>query len=124
MAAPPARTFVFTYYAPSPQHRLSKNALLIAAGAALAAAFAAYRRRRNARIAGGAGAGGAARPSAGDVGVGGDALETRAAVDALLQAAFGRPEEVLPYEAGPKVGQRRSSTRLYPEPRRPKTHLS
>jgi len=94
MASPHTKTYQFTFVAP-PSHRGWTGVFLVGAGAALAAAYAAYRRRKSR-------ASSPRRAILGEVGT--EGLEARAAVDRLLQAAFGPPDDVLPYATGPKVG--------------------
>lgn len=88
MATAEGRTFQFTLVTgPPSRNRLAKNLALLLAGAATALAYAAYRRRKNRRKAG---------FRSNPVLMGAEVLETRAAVDRLLQQHFGSPKEVLP----------------------------
>lgn len=88
-----------------------ERALLVAGGAAVAALLPAIWRRLQRRGVGPA-VGPAAAAAAADptrsttssAGGGVGAYETRKAVDEYLQFHYGKPEEILPYELGPKVG--------------------
>jgi putative 4-mercaptohistidine N1-methyltranferase len=89
-AASTGRHFHFTLVtSPATQYRLAKNLALFLAGAATALAYTAYRRRKALRKF-------YLQPNLADAASGAEILETRAAVDRLLQTHFGRPQDVLP----------------------------
>ncbi len=87
-----------------------ERALLVVGGAAFASLLPAIWRRLQRRGAGpavGPAAAAAADPTrstTSSAGGGVSAYETRRAVDEYLQFHYGKPEEILPYELGPKVG--------------------
>lgn len=80
--------------------------MLVFAGATAASVLPALWRRLRWR--GGSAAAAAAvdptRSTTSSAGGGTGAYETRRAVDEYLQFHYGRPEEILPYDVGPKVG--------------------
>ena len=87
--------------------------MLLLAGATAASVVPALWRRLQRRgvlpaAAGGGGGGGVdeSRSTTSSAGGGVGAYETRKAVDEYLQFHYGRPEDIMPYECGPKVGRR------------------
>ena len=84
-----------------PMHRA---ALLVLAGATAASVLPAlWRRLRRPLAAAAAGPADASRSTTSSAGGGVAAYESRKAVDEYLQFHFGKPEEVMPYDCGPKV---------------------
>ena len=78
MDGAPIRTFHLSFITgPASHNRLLKNLALLLAGAAIAAGYSAFLRRRHNRR---------AHAPPGDAVVGAQVLETRAAVDRLLQS--------------------------------------
>ena len=88
MNGAPIRAFHFSLITgPASHNRLLKNLALLLAGAAIAAGYSAFLRRRQKRQ---------GRGAPGDVVVGAQVLETRAAVDRLLQSYLGQLQDVVP----------------------------
>ena len=80
------------------QTPLLKNALLLAAGALAASVAAALRRRLRRKS-------DAERSTTSGAGGGSEAYETKKAVDEYLQFHYGREQDVMPYDFGPKASQ-------------------
>ena len=82
-----------------------QRALLLLAGATAASVIPALWRRLQRRgvLPAAAGAPDASRSTTSSAGGGVAAYETRKAVDEYLQFHFGKPEEIMPYDCGPKV---------------------
>lgn len=78
--------------------------MLVFAGATAASVLPALWRRLRWRGGSAAAAVDPTRSTTSSAGGGTAAYETRRAVDEYLQFHYGRPEEILPYEVGPKVG--------------------
>jgi hypothetical protein len=91
---------------------LQRAALLVLAGATAASVLPAlWRRLRQPVAAAAAGAANASRSTTSSAGGGVAAYESRKAVDEYLQFHFGKPEEVMPYDCGPKVRPGRKAGR-------------
>lgn len=91
---------------PSTDALTRERALLLLSGAVAASLLPALWRRLQRRSGRGgllAAAVDASRSTTSSAGGGTAAYETRRAVDEYLQFHYGRPEEILPYDVGPKV---------------------
>lgn len=99
----------------SPSFLNRERALLLLAGATAASVVPALWRRLQRRgvlpaAVGGTGGGvDETRSTTSSAGGGSGAYETRKAVDEYLQFHYGRPEDIMPYECGPKVGRAAAS---------------
>ena len=82
---------------------MHRAALLVLAGATAASVLPALWRRLRRPLAAAAGPADASRSTTSSAGGGVAAYESRKAVDEYLQFHFGKPEEVMPYDCGPKV---------------------
>ncbi|PSC67344.1 4-mercaptohistidine N1-C-terminal domain [Micractinium conductrix] len=95
---------------PAPGSVARERALLLLAGAAAAAVLPALvrRARRRGLLPATAAAAGTdeGRSTTSSAGGGAGAYETRKAVDEYLQFHYGRPEDILPYDCGPKEALR------------------
>lgn len=81
---------------------LRERTLLLVAGAAAASVLPALWRRLQRRGVLPAAAADEGRSTTSSAGGGAGAYETRKAVDEYLQFHFGRPEDIMPYDCGPK----------------------